>query len=122
MRTRCLNPQNQDYKDYGARGITVCERWMDFANFHADMGERPAGLTIERIDVNGNYEPGNCRWADLTAQANNKRNNRTVEWNGVCKTLMQWSREIGIDRSKVRYRLDHGWPVEKAFARQDFRR
>lgn len=122
MRARCFNPQNQDYKDYGARGITVCERWMDFANFHADMGERPAGLTIDRIDVNGNYEPRNCRWADLTAQANNKRNNRTVEWNGVCKTLMQWSREIGIDRSKVRYRLDQGWPVEKAFARQDFRR
>ena len=76
MRNRCLNPKNISYKDYGGRGITVCKRWQGpqgFQNFLADMGERPRGKSIDRINANGNYEPGNCRWATKKVQANNKR-------------------------------------------------
>jgi hypothetical protein len=73
MVNRVTRPSHRFYKDYGGRGIAVCERWLDFENFLADMGERPKGLSLDRIDNDGNYEPGNCRWTDAKTQANNKR-------------------------------------------------
>lgn len=73
MRQRCNNPKNPKYKDYGGRGVKVCERWNDFALFLEDMGERPTGYSIDRKDVNGNYEPNNCRWATAKEQRANQR-------------------------------------------------
>lgn len=79
MKSRCTNPKNNRFKYYGARGIKVCDRWMQsYEAFLEDMGRRPVGRSIDRIDVNGDYEPGNCRWATATEQANNKRRSVTV--------------------------------------------
>lgn len=122
MRARCKNPNNGDYDDYGGRGITVCERWDDFAAFHADMGSRLDGHTLDRIDVEGNYEPANCRWASPTVQMNNKRSNRRITIGKETKTLQEWCRHFGIEHSKARYRLAQGWPIENVFNPGDFRR
>lgn len=121
MRSRCRNPKNTDFHNYGGRGITISPRWDDFAAFYADMGDRPPDLTLERIDVNGNYEPANCRWATWIDQANNKRSSRRIEIDGEVRTLQQWSREFGIDHSKARYRLNQGFPMEAVFSTEDFR-
>lgn len=122
MRARCRNPNDSDYSDYGGRGITICAAWEDFATFLNDVGPRPEGMSLDRINVNGDYEPGNVRWASDETQANNKRNNVTIEYLGERKTVSQWCRQFGIDRSKVQYRLKQGMSVEQAFSKEDLRR
>jgi len=92
MKERCSNPGHKDYHNYGGRGIKVCDRWLEsFENFYADMGDKPQGMTLDRIEVNGNYEPNNCRWASHTEQGQNRRNNVRLTYNGETKTLRQWA-------------------------------
>lgn len=115
MIARCENPNDPDYADYGGRGIVVCERWReDYVAFLADMGRRPAGHSIDRIDVDGNYEPGNCRWATKAVQARNKRNTRYVEWAGERRPLKEACEMVGIDYKLAHSRLQKGWPIERA--------
>lgn len=115
MKDRCLNKKHEHYIDYGARGIRVCERWNKFANFLADMGERPEGKSLDRINNDGNYEPGNCRWATLTEQAWNTRQTKLIALNGETMPIMAWARKLGIAPSALRYRLSR-WPAHKALS------
>ena len=94
-KARCVNPRHRAYKDYGGRGITVCERWINnFPAFLSDMGPRPDGYSLDRIDNDGNYEPQNCRWASHSQQTRNKRNNRWMECGGRRMILADWAREM----------------------------
>lgn len=94
---RCYNPKNHKYPRYGGRGIKVCERWHNFENFLKDMGEPPPGTTLDRFpDNDGNYEPGNCRWATREQQANNCSSNRLLEVDGQIHTMSEWSKITGI--------------------------
>lgn len=108
MLMRCENPNDPAYKDYGGRGIHVCPRWRTFQNFLADMGEKPAGLTIERIDNNRGYEPGNCIWASMAVQGKNRRDNLFIEGFGKRQIASEWSRELGIPHQTLWYRLRRG--------------
>ena len=109
IKHRCYNPNCSQYKNYGARGIKMCDRWFySYESFLEDMGERPEGMSIDRIDVNGDYEPSNCRWADLETQCNNRRNNICIEYNGETKTLMQWCDEYKMDYVLVRTAYHRG--------------
>ena len=115
MKDRCFNPANTHYYAYGGRGISVCDRWRDsFDSFLADMGDRPDGFTIERIDTNGDYEPGNCRWASRKEQQNNRRCNVRLEIDGVTKTISEWSEYSGVHRSVVVSRIRRGWTARDA--------
>jgi hypothetical protein len=114
MRERCLNPKHDSYHRYGGRGIGICKPWLEsFTNFLDDMGHPPSGMSLDRIDVNGDYEPGNCRWATSEEQANNRDNNRCLEFGGKKQTVAQWARELGASRAALRYRLEAGWTVEE---------
>lgn len=116
MLARCDKPSHKSYKDYGGKGITVCSRWRSFEPFLEDMGIRPSGLTIDRIDGSGNYEPGNCRWATAKTQANNRHNNRLNTYQGETKTTTQWAEDPRCVVSFVTFakRIDCGWPIEHA--------
>src|SRR5258708_3593459 len=106
MRARCLNPNFHKYKSFGARGITICERWSKFENFLADMGERPEGKTLDRYpDKQGNYAPGNCRWATRSEQQRNRNDNHQVAYKGVTRLLIEWAELIGISAVTLRARL-----------------
>lgn len=113
---RCLKSKHKSYKDYGGRGIKVCQRWLKFENFIADMGDRPSGRhSIERRDNNGDYEPSNCYWAEKWQQERNSRGNHNITFNGKTQCLTDWAHELGIKQRTLITRLHRGWSVERAF-------
>lgn len=119
MLDRCRNPRAKAYKNYGGRGIQVCERWFKFEIFLADMGEKPPNMSIDRINNDGNYEPNNCRWATRRQQGNNMRSNRIIEHNGIRKTLAQWATDLGLLRVTLAGRLRRGVPLHKALQKDN---
>lgn len=115
MITRCTNSSTDCFYRYGGRGITVCNEWRDFEKFHGDMGDRPQGMTLERIDNNGPYSKENCRWATLKEQARNTRRTQMVEHNGKRQCLKDWADEVGLAYNTLRKRfVIYNWPFEKA--------
>ena len=115
-RLRCNNPECPGYDNYGGRGISMCSRWSEnFENFLSDVGHRPGkGYSLDRIDVNGNYEPGNVRWATWEQQANNKRSNVLISTAGETKTLGEWCRLFHLNYATIASRLRTGWEPEQA--------
>ncbi len=128
MRQRCQNPNHPDYEDYGGRGIKVCKRWKDFVNFLTDMGERPEGLTLDRINNDGNYEPDNCRWATLKQQAQNQRDHKNqylfiaIDSQGTMITSnnqSEFARQHGLNQSHIadclngRHKSHKGWTFKR---------
>lgn len=113
MITRCTNPKSSQFNNYGGRGITVCERWRSFAAFFEDVGSKPSpSHSLDRIDTNGNYEPGNVRWATARVQAQNKRDTVLVTHNGTTLTLCEWAEQLSIRRGTLYYRLYiAGWSI-----------
>jgi len=116
MRRRCLVKSYKNYVTYGGRGITICDRWASFKNFLDDMGKRPSNLySIDRIDNNENYTPGNCRWATRYTQSNNRRNNIKLTLHGLTMNISQWSERLDIGDSTIRARVKvYGWSDEEA--------
>ena len=122
IKQRCLNPNSSEYKNYGGRGIGICDEWLDFETFYewatnngfiedVSKGQN----TIDRIDVNRNYEPGNCRFVDMKVQSNNTRRNRYITFNNKTQTISQWARELGIKPNTLLARInDYHWAIEKA--------
>jgi len=114
MIQRCNNINNKYYHNYGGRGITVCQRWENFTNFLEDMGERPSGLTLDRIKNDKGYCKSNCQWATRKQQQRNRRTNRLLSHNGKTQCLIEWSEDTGISTSTIKYRLHKGWSTKKA--------
>lgn len=115
IRKRCNNPNTRSYSRYGGRGIKICERWNIFENFYEDMKTGYSDdLTIDRINVNGNYEPSNCRWATWTGQARNKTNNRLISIDGTIKTSTEWGEISGTNPATINYRVKKGWGTREA--------
>lgn len=116
MHARCNARSGNNYKWYAERGVKVCNEWSDFQNFYqwsANNGYAD-DLSIDRIDVDGDYSPENCRWVDIITQANNKRNNFKIEYGGRTQTIPQWARETSLPAGVIRYRILHGWTPEEA--------
>ena len=115
MKARCYNKNNDHYKNWGGRGIAVCDKWKNsFENFYEDMGKRPAGTTLDRINNDKGYSPENCRWATMKQQENNRRNNHLITYNGKTMTISQWSERLNFKKHIIGERLKRGWSVEKA--------
>lgn len=116
MINRCTNPNATSYKHYGARGITVCDRWLNsFTDFLSDIGFAPSkGHSIDRKNNNLGYSPENCFWATIVEQQNNKRSNRFFEYNGESKSIIQWSEITNMPCGTIRSRIDRGWPIKEA--------
>jgi hypothetical protein len=117
MKNRCTRKADTQWQDYGGRGIKVCEKWLKFSGFLEDMGIRPEGKTLDRIDNEGNYEPSNCRWADIKQQRRNRRDNRIIEFNGQKMPLVSACEIAGLPYTTVITRLNkYGWSESKAFS------
>lgn len=116
MRRRCNDPKHPQYPDYGGRGIKVCQEWGKFENFIAAMGAAPKGMSIDRINNDGNYEPANCRWATKMTQANNKRNTTYVKYKGRMVPVAELARIGGMNRTAVKQRIAYGWSAEDAIS------
>lgn len=114
MIARCYDPKHHKYERYGGRGIRVCDRWICFRLFCEDMGQRPTGKTLNRVDNDGDYSPDNCEWATYTEQNQNRSDNSNITYNGETACITEWARRKGMRRETLRKRIDSGWPIEDA--------
>lgn len=122
MIQRCTDLNATGYDNYGGRGIKVCDRWLEgFENFVVDMGLRPSGRTIDRLDPNGNYTRENCRWATDTQQRETRRDSISLEYKGEKRSLLGWSKHLGIPYATLHQRWSKGWPTEKILSKRNFR-
>lgn len=117
MKTRCLNPNSSSYKNYGDRNITICDKWMSFEGFFEDMGERPNGYSLDRIDNNKGYSKDNCRWATPAEQNRNTRQNKFLTKNGKTMCMRDWSNETGIPYPTIQDRVRRGWSDDRVLER-----
>lgn len=123
MRQRCKNEADQDFANYGGRGITVCERWQEFASFYEDMGPRPSpDHSLDRIDNDGPYSPDNCRWATRQEQQRNTRRNKLLTYKGKTQCIAEWADEIGLSYQGLLYRLRTYEDVNRALTKEPQRR
>lgn len=125
MKRRCMNPNCADFQNYGGRGIGICNDWINSYEEFSDWAYKNGysnALTIDRIDVNGNYEPMNCRWVSKPFQSNNRRSNKLLTYNGKTQNLKKWAEDTGISRNTISSRLNlYGWSVEKALTTSAFK-
>jgi hypothetical protein len=119
MLARCNNPKCPEFCNYGARGITVCERWSKYEAFKEDMSARPHGMSIDRIDNNSGYGPGNCRWATMKQQQQNKRTNRMIFHNGLNLCIQAWAEKTGIPATTIHNRLNKQWSISRVLATKE---
>lgn len=114
MIQRCTNSNDKNYKNYGKRGIKVCERWLKFENFYEDMGEPEEGMSLDRTDNDGNYCPENCKWSTRKEQQRNQRTNKYLTINGETKILAEWAEISGTKYNTIQSRLRYGWTSEES--------
>lgn len=115
MLNRCENPNQRAWKDYGGRGIKVCDEWHQFEAFARDIGPTfEPHLELDRINVDGHYEPGNCRWATRREQQNNRRNNHLITWREHTQTVYEWAVVLGLKPNTLLYRIRRGWSLDRA--------
>ena len=114
MKSRCGNPCAGNYERYGAKGVTYDESWETFDNFLEDMGERPDGKTLDRIDSKKGYSKDNCRWATPSEQQSNRKNCMQITYNGITQTAAAWAKNLGLSKSTVWNRIKAGWNIEEA--------
>lgn len=115
MVKRCTNLKHPSSKNYGRLGIKVCKRWRKFENFLEDMGERPKGMSLDRLDNDGDYCPGNCRWASAREQQRNRRDTRKATYRGITLPLVEWAERVGIHHDTLEERLRKKWPIHLVF-------